>query len=62
MVSVYEVTGDADIIAVGMFTDTDQMNDQIKSLLADANIRESNTNVVLNTVTEYEQFELDLEE
>jgi len=47
IVSVYEVTGDADIIAVGKFTDTDDMNDQIKSILTDADIRESNTNVVL---------------
>ena len=62
MVSVYEVTGDADIIAVGKFTDTDDMNDQIKSLLTDADIRESNTNVVLNAVSENEQFELDVEE
>lgn len=62
IVNVYEVTGDADIIAVGKFSNTEDMNDQIKSLLTDANIRESNTNVVLNAVTEKEQFELDLEE
>jgi len=37
------------------------MNDQIKSILTDADIRESNTNV-LNAVTENEQFELDVEE
>ena len=30
MISVYEVTGDYDIIAVGKFTDTDGMNAQIK--------------------------------
>jgi len=62
MVSVYEVTGDYDVIAVGKFTDTDGMNGQIKTLLTDENIRESNTSVVLNTVTENEQFELALQE
>jgi len=62
MVSVYEVTGDYDVIAIGKFTDTDGMNDQIKSLLTDANIRESNTSVVLNAVTENEQFDLDIRE
>ena len=62
MVSVYEVTGDYDVIAIGKFTDTDGMNDQIKSILADADIRESNTSVVLNAVTENEQFDLDVEE
>ena len=60
MISVYEVTGDYDIIAVGKFTDTDGMNDQIKELLTDPEINESNTSVVLNTASEHEQFELDL--
>ena len=59
MVSVYEVTGDHDIIAIGKFTDTDHMNEGIKELLIDPDIKESNTSVVLNTVTENEQFQLD---
>ncbi|SFR33923.1 DNA-binding transcriptional regulator, Lrp family [Halogeometricum limi] len=62
MISVYEVTGDYDIIAVGKFTDTDGMNSQIKALLTDSDIRESNTSVVLNAVVENEQFELDIDE
>ena len=37
------------------------MNDQIKSLLNDSGINESNTSVVLNTVSEYEHFELDID-
>ncbi|NUE01649.1 Lrp/AsnC family transcriptional regulator [Halorubraceae archaeon YAN] len=62
MISVYEVTGDYDIIAIGKFTDTDGMNDQIKELLTDVDIRESNTSVVLNAVAENQQFELDVTE
>ncbi|WEL16274.1 MULTISPECIES: HTH-type transcriptional regulator Lrp [unclassified Halorhabdus] len=62
MVSVYEVTGDYDIIAVGKFADTDDMNAQIKSLLTDPEILESNTSVVLNAAVEHEQFGLDVEE
>ena len=62
MISVYEVTGDYDVIAIGKFADTDDMNRQIKSILTDADIRESNTSVVLNAVTENKQFELDIEE
>jgi DNA-binding Lrp family transcriptional regulator len=62
MISVYEVTGDYDIIAIGKFTDTDGMNRQIKALLTDADIRESNTSVVLNAVVENEQFELDIDD
>jgi len=60
MISVYEVTGNYDIIAVGKFTDTDGMNAQIKELLTDPEIKESNTSVVLNTASEHEQFDLDL--
>ena len=59
MVSVYEITGDHDIVAIGKFTDTDHMNEQIKELFVDPEIKESNTSVVLNTVVEHEQFELD---
>ncbi|WP_144905052.1 HTH-type transcriptional regulator Lrp [Halobellus captivus] len=62
MVTVYEVTGDYDVIAVGKFEDTDGMNAQIKELLTDADIRESNTSVVLNAVVENAQFDLDVTE
>jgi DNA-binding Lrp family transcriptional regulator len=61
MVSVYEVTGDHDIVAVGKFADTDDMNDQIKGLLQEPAINESNTSVVLNPAKEHEQFTLELE-
>jgi len=61
MISVYEVTGDYDIIAIGKFTDTDGMNDHIKELLVDPEIKESNTSVVLNAATEHEQFDLEVE-
>jgi DNA-binding Lrp family transcriptional regulator len=62
MISVYEVTGDYDVIAVGKFVDTDGMNEQIKTLLTDADIRESNTSVVLNSVVENKQFDLDVDD
>ncbi|AHG04812.1 AsnC family transcriptional regulator [Halobacterium sp. DL1] len=62
MVSVYEVTGDYDVVAVGKFQDTDDMNALIKELLADADIRESNTSVVLNAAAENEQFQLDVDD
>ena len=58
MVSVYETTGDYDIIAIGKFRDTDDMNDTIKELLTEPAIKESNTSVVLNPAKEHEQFEL----
>ncbi len=62
MVSVYEVTGDHDIVAVGKFEDTDEMNERIKRILTDDDVRESNTSVVLNAVVENQQFELAINE
>jgi DNA-binding Lrp family transcriptional regulator len=62
MTSVYEVTGNYDIVAIGKFVDTDDMNDEIKRLLTDPEIMESNTSVVLNAATENEQFELAIPE
>jgi DNA-binding Lrp family transcriptional regulator len=61
MVSVYEVTGEFDIIGIGKFENTDDMNATIKELLADADINESSTAVVLNTPAENEQFEIEIE-
>ena len=59
--SIYEVTGDYDVVATGKFKNTDEMNDQIKALLNSSGVKESNTNVVLNTVSEHKQFELNVD-
>ncbi|QLG47387.1 HTH-type transcriptional regulator Lrp [Natrinema halophilum] len=59
MISVYEVTGDYDVIAIGKFKNTDDMNEEIKSIITDPDINRSNTSIVLNAVAENEQFELD---
>ncbi|MDG5819356.1 HTH-type transcriptional regulator Lrp [Natronococcus sp. A-GB7] len=61
IVSVYEVTGDYDIIAIGKFEDTDDMNDQIKALITDPDLTRSNTSIVLEAVSENEQFRLETE-
>lgn len=58
MISVYEVTGDYDVVAIGKFEDTDDMNDQIKTLITDPDLKQSNTSIVLNAVSENDQFEL----
>ncbi|MFT4945108.1 MAG: DNA-binding Lrp family transcriptional regulator [Halovenus sp.] len=61
VMSVYETTGDYDVIAIGRFRDTDDMNASIKDLLTDPAIKESNTSVVLNPAKEHEQFELKMD-
>lgn len=62
LISVYETTGDFDIIGVGKFRNTDDMNATIKELLEDANVRQSSTAVVLNAPSENKQFELETQE
>lgn len=62
MVSVYETTGDYDVIAIGRYTSTEAMNDQIKGLLQDSAVTQSNTSVVLNAVKDNEQFEIPFDE
>ncbi|MDY6780076.1 MAG: HTH-type transcriptional regulator Lrp [Halobacteria archaeon] len=58
-INVYEVTGDFDVIAIGKFEDTEDMNDEIKSLLNNPMVRETNTNVVLSTVKENADIEFE---
>lgn len=53
-VGVYEVTGHHDVVAVGKFRDTDHVNERTEELLADPNIQESNTSVVLDPACEHE--------
>lgn len=62
MIGVYEVTGSHDVVAVGKFTDTAEMNARIKELLTDDDITGVETSVVLNTVSEYGQFQIEAEE
>lgn len=62
MLSVYEVTGTDDIVAIGKFRTTERMNERIKQLLTDESIRSVATDVVLGIVTEFDQFTVDVEE
>ncbi len=61
MLTVYEVTGDYDIIAIGKYVDTDDMNDQIKELLVHPDILETNTSIVLNIIAEQDHLDVPTE-
>ena len=56
IVSVYEVVGDYDVIAVGRFTDPDALNARIKALLTDEEVRAANTSLVLSEARGHEEF------
>lgn len=59
LIYVYEITGDFDVIAIGKFRDTEEMNDMIKSLLNSPMVKETNTNVVLSTVKENQDIDFE---
>lgn len=61
-ITVYETTGDYDVHITGKFEDTDDMNIHIKELLNHPAVEDANTNVVLSTEKEHEQFELTVDE
>lgn len=48
LTAVYEITGNFDVIAIGKFADTNEMNNEIKTVLDYGGIEESNTSVALN--------------
>jgi DNA-binding Lrp family transcriptional regulator len=54
MIGVYEVTGATDIVAIGKFESTNVMNAQIKALITREHVRSVGTDVVLDTVCEYD--------
>jgi len=47
LISVYETTGDFDVVAIGKFKDTEGMNREIKRLLSNPYVEGTNTAVVL---------------
>lgn len=55
---IYEVTGNFDILVIGKFKNREEMNSEIKRLLRNPIIEETNTSVVLSTVKEYENTDL----
>lgn len=49
---VYEITGEFDLVVIGKYRDTDLMNREIKKLLSNKAIKETNTSIVLGTAKE----------
>lgn len=56
LVSVYEVTGAYDVLAIGRFADVTAMHERVGALTATEGVRDVTTDVVRETVTEHAQF------
>ena len=62
LVTVYEVTGEYDVFAVGKFRDVAALNERIGDLLTSEGVRDLTTAVVRETVREGAQFRLAAED
>jgi len=51
-VTVYEVTGEYDVVAVGRFRDTAELNERVGELVTTEGVAEVTTAVVLDTVAD----------
>jgi DNA-binding Lrp family transcriptional regulator len=60
-VAVYAVTGRDDVVAVGKFQDTDELNAAATELLTAEDVRTVDASVALDVIHEFEPFELDAE-
>lgn len=52
IVTVYEVTGEYDVVAVGRFRDTAELNERVGELVTSEGVADVTTAVVLDTVVE----------
>ncbi|QCC51053.1 Lrp/AsnC family transcriptional regulator [Halapricum salinum] len=60
-IAVYAVTGRDDVVAVGKFHGTDQLNSAATELLTADDVQTVDASVALDVVREFEPFELDAE-
>ena len=52
VITIYEITGDFDIVAIVKLKDRDSLNSLIKNLLVTPHIKKTMTNITLNVVKE----------
>ena len=58
VITIYEITGDFDIVAIVKLKDRDSLNTLIKNLLVTPHIKKTMTNITLNVVKEDFKIEL----
>lgn len=58
IVSLYELTGEFDLLGIGTFPDTATMNERLQSILSTPGIHSGSTFIVTNTVLENDPIEL----
>ena len=60
LLTVYEVTGKYDVVAIGKFTSVTALNERIGSLLTAPSVRDASTAVVSEVGQEHARFPVDL--
>ena len=54
VIAVYDITGDADIVVIAKFKNTNSLSSFVKKLLEITNVENTVTHIVLNTIKEDE--------
>lgn len=54
LMAIYRVAGDYDLIAVGKYESTTEMNEQVQAFVTNPDIKRTNTSVVFETISEFE--------
>lgn len=52
--TVYRVTGDHDLVAIGKYESTTEMNEQVQAFVTSPEIKRTNASVVFETISEFE--------
>jgi|TARA_B100000809_G_scaffold197758_1_gene197442 DNA-binding Lrp family transcriptional regulator len=55
VIAVYDITGDADIVVIAKFKNTNSLSSFVKKLLEITNVENTVTHIVLNTIKEDER-------
>lgn len=52
--TVYRVAGDHDLVAIGKYESTTEMNEQVQAFVTSPEIKRTNASVVFETISEFE--------
>ena len=59
IVAIYRVTGNHDLIAIGKYESTAEMNDQVQAFVTSSEIEQTDVSVVFETISEFEPMEFE---
>lgn len=59
MVAIYRVTGDHDVVAIGKYESTAELNEQVQAFVTSSEIEQTDVSVVFEAISEFEPMEFE---